>query len=213
MSFLLAVLLLPQVGVRNDVLELRQYLGTTYSGLIRALDAKNHILLRNTERLAPEQAAEMRARMQAPPGLPPARSVVTARIDNIGQGLLSFLFDDDFLTEQVNFVFCPAQAEPALQERLMAIQVLLDENRTIGSTVDLLQKVYQMPLALPFSAGYEPVLLYPLRPDVPVTIWNLGTIEALYQPVAGQRLVTAQLWLTDTAVVSRCANIPALPRP
>jgi hypothetical protein len=211
MSFFLALVLSFQVGVRSDFNELRQYLGSTYTALIRALDGKNQILLRNTERLAPAQAAEMRARMQAPPAVSAERPMVSARIDNIGQGLLSFLFDDDFLPEQVNFVFCPPQTEPALQERLMTIQVLLDESRTVGPTVSLLQKVYQLPIPLPPATDYQPVLSYPLRSNVPVTIWNLGTIEALYQPVAGQKLVTGQLWLTDKTVVAQCTSIPRLP--
>ena len=217
MSFLLSVLLVLQVGVRNDVAELRQYLGISYGGLVRALDSKNQILLRNTERLAPEQAAEMRARMQISSSLPADRPVVSARIGNAGQGLVSFLFDDDFLTEQINFVFCPPQTAPApapaVPERLMAIQVLLDENRTVGSTVNLLQTVYQLPAPLPPVTDYQPALTYPLQPNVPSTLWNLGTVEAVYQPVAGRRLVTAQLWLTDKTVVSQCAAIPMLPTP
>ena len=60
MSALLAVLLFVQAGVRNDINELRQYLGRNYPATIQALNEKNQILLRNTERLAPAQAAEIR---------------------------------------------------------------------------------------------------------------------------------------------------------
>jgi hypothetical protein len=155
--------------------------------------------------------------MQISSSLPAARPIVSVRIDNAGQGLLSFLFDDDFLPEQVNFVFCPRQAATApavaVPERLMAIQVLLDESRTVGSTVNLLQTVYQLPAPLPLVTDYQPVLTYPLQPNVASTIWNLGTVEAVYQPVAGRRLVTAQLWFTDKAVVSQCAAVPMLPAP
>jgi hypothetical protein len=49
--------LLMQFGTRDDVAELRQYLGRPYRSVIQLLDSKNQILLRNTETLAPGQAA------------------------------------------------------------------------------------------------------------------------------------------------------------
>jgi hypothetical protein len=203
--------LLLQAGVRNDVAELRQYLGMGYRAVIQALDAKNQILLRNTEPLAPAQAAEMRLRMQAPARLAADQPLLSARITNVGQGLLSFLFEDDFLTEQVNFVFCPAEADnPARPERVMTIQVLLDDRRALAPAVTLLQTVYQMPQPLRPGAEYMPVLMYPLAPNLPATIWSFGTLEAVYQPVLGNALITGQLWLTDKTVVMQCANVPKL---
>lgn len=208
MSLLLATLLLLQIGVNNDVAELRAYLGKTYAATIQALNAKNEILLRNTGRLAPAQAAEMRARMQAPAALAKGSAVLTARIDNIGQGFLSFLFDDDFITEQVNFVFCPAQAD--LPERLIAMQILIDDSRAVRSATALLQNVYQLPPPLPPNTQYQTALPYPVAANLPVTLWNLGTAEAAYQPVRGNRLVTGQLWLTDKGVAMSCSAIPKL---
>jgi hypothetical protein len=213
MNFLLGLALLApgQVGVRNDITDLRQYLGLTYPAVVQRLDAKNEILLRNTERLAPAQAAQMRLRMQVPDRLPAAPPLLSARITNIGQGLLTFLFEDDFLTEQVNFIFCPAEANnPARPERVMTIQVLFDDRRSFGPVVRLLQSVYQMPAPLPPGANYMPVLMYPLAPNLPSTIWSAGPLEAVYQPVAGNALVTGQLWLTDKTVVMGCMNIPKL---
>jgi hypothetical protein len=32
----------------------------------------------------------------------------------------------------------------------------------------------------------------------------------MYQPVAGERLISGQLWLTDKTVVMQCMNIPKL---
>ena len=209
MSILTGLLLLFQIGVRNDLIELRQYLGMTYPLLIQALNAKNDILIHNTQRLAPAQAAQMLQRMQVPDALPADQPVVRARIDNAGQGLLTFLFEDDFLVEQVNFVFCPAES-PAKPEHVMTIQVLLDDRRALGRTLSLLQTTYQMPPPLLPGTEYQPVLMYPTAPNIPTTIWSFGTFEALYQPVAGNRLVTAQLWLTDKTVVMQCMNIPKL---
>ena len=214
MSSVLSLFLLAsgyQIGVRNDVVELRQYLGMTYHSVIQKLDAKNQILLRNTEPLAPAQAAEMRLRMRVPDSLPADRPLLSARISNIGQGLLSFLFDDDFLTEQVNFVFCPAETDnPARPERVITIQVLFDDRRAFGPAITLLQTIYQMPQPLPPGANYMPVLMYPLAPNSPVAVWSAGALEAVYQPVTGQALVTGQLWLTDKTVVMQCMNIPKL---
>ena len=209
MTILSSLLLLFQLGVRNDLVELRQYLGMTYPMVVQALDAKDDILLRNTQRLAPAQAAQILQRMQTPDTLPADRPVVAARIDNVGQGLLSFLFEDDFLTEQVNFIFCPAES-PAMPEHVMTIQVLFDDRHAIAPTVRLLQNIYQMPAPLAPGSDYHPVLMYPVTPNVPTTIWSMGNLEALYQPVVGNRLISAQLWLTDKAVVGQCTNIPKL---
>jgi len=211
MSTLLSLVLVFQVGVRNDVAELRQYLGMTYRSVVQALDAKNGILLRNTERLAPRQAAEMHLRMQVPDRLAAGRPILSTGITNVGQGLLSFLFDGDFLTEQVNFVFCPAEAsDPPKPERVMTIQVLFDDSRAAAPAIRLLQTVYQMPQPLPPGAEYKPVLTYPLAPNVPATIWSIGTLEAIYQPVLGQPLLTGQLWLTDKTVAMQCMDVPKL---
>jgi hypothetical protein len=39
----------------------------------------------------------------------------------------------------------------------------------------------------------------------PITAWNMGTLEALYQPVAGQRVITGQFWLTGRELAAQCA--------
>ena len=211
MSVLAGLLLLFQLGVRNDLVELRQYLGMTYPLVIQALNAKNDILLRNTQRLAPAQAEQIRQHIQVPDKLPADRPVINARIDNVGQGLLSFLFEDDFLAEQVNFVFCPAEPDnPARPEHVMTIQALFDDRRAAAPTLALLQNIYQMPPPLLPGTQYQTVLMYPVAPNLPTTIWSFGTLEALYQPVAGNRLVSGQLWLTDKTVVMQCMNIPKL---
>jgi hypothetical protein len=211
MTILSSLLLLLQLGVRNDLVEVQRYLGLTYPLLIQALDAKDDILLRNTQRLAPAQAAQMRQRMQVPQTLPEGSTVVSAKIDNVGQGLVTFLFEDDFLTEQVNFVFCPAEPNnPARPEHVMTMQVLFDDRRAAAPTLKLLQNIYQMPPPLGPGSDYKTVLMYPVAQNVPTTIWSFGNLEALYQPVAGNRLVTAQLWLTDKTVVMECMNIPKL---
>ena len=65
MTALISLLLFLQIGVRNDLIQLEQYFGMSYQSVIQALNAQNQILLRNTERLAPAQAAEIRQRIQA----------------------------------------------------------------------------------------------------------------------------------------------------
>ena len=211
MSVLLAVFLFLQFGVRNDINDLRQYLGKSYAATIQLLSAKNQILLRNTEPLAPAQAAQMRAQMQVPDALPANRPIISARVQNVGQGLLSFLFEDDFIVEQVNFVFCPETGNLRPPERVMAIQVLFDDSHTAGSTLGLLQTVYQMPRPIIPPPGYMALLMYPILPNLPATIWDLNGAEAVYQAVPGNRLITGQLWFADKAVVMQCTNIPKLP--
>jgi hypothetical protein len=149
----------------------------------------------------------MRGRMK-PPDTLPAVNVLSTKIDNAGQGLVTFLFDDDFYTEQVNFIFCPAQ--PDKPDRLLGIQVLFDDSRAVGDTVRILQFIYQLSPPIVPPADYKLALMYPILPSLPARIWNIGTTEAIYQPVSGQRLITGQLWLTDRTVASDCMNIPKL---
>jgi hypothetical protein len=52
--------------------------------------------------------------------------------------------------------------------------------------------------------------MYPVRPDLPLTIWNLGAAEAIYQPIPGQKLISGQLWITDKTIAADCMNIPNL---
>ena len=205
---LIAAFLLIQFGLRDDVIELRQYLGRSYATVLQALDNKNQILLRNTRPLAPAQAAEMAARMKSSNALPAGRPILPVRIDNAGQGLVTFLFEDDFLTEQVNFVFCPAvTAQP---ERVIAIQVLFDDRRALQSAPTLLGSIYRLGQPTPLTPQYQLALTYPVRSDLPLTLWNLGSVEAIYQTVPGQQLVTGQLWLTDKQGVAVCAAVPKL---
>src|SRR5207249_11874592 len=66
----------------------------------------------------------------------------------------------------------------------------------------------QMPQPLPPSAEYMPTLSYPLARNLPATVWSTGSLEALYQPILGNPLITGQLWLTDKTVVMQCGNVP-----
>jgi hypothetical protein len=197
-----------QAGTADDVLELRRYLGLSYGATIDNLNNKNQILLRNTATLAPAQAAEMRNRMKAPAALPAGNLVLNVRVDNVGQGLVTFLFEDDFLTEAVNFFFCPAQ--PDRSERVMAIQVLLDDRRALQPTVTLLQTIYQMPRPIGPGSDYKLAFMYPVSPNLPLTVWDLGNVEAVYQPIQGQQLVSGQFWLADKTVAAQCASPPKL---
>jgi len=205
----LLVGLLMQTGTYDDMVQLRRYLGMSYQAVVQSLNAKNQLLLRNTEVLAPAQAADMRAHMKAPDTVS-AGNVLSAKIDNVGQGIVTFLFEDDFITEQVNFVFCPVQQDGP--ERVMAVQVLLDDRRAVRDAVNTLQLIYQLPLPLrptPLNP-YQLALMYPIRPDLPLTIWNLGSTEALFQPIPAQKLITGQLWITDKTIAADCMNIPNL---
>jgi hypothetical protein len=205
----LLVGLLMQTGTYDDMVQLRGYLGMSYPAIVQSLNEKNQILLRNTEVLAPAQAADMRAHMKAPDTLP-AANVFSAKIDNVGQGIVTFLFEDDFITEQVNFVFCPVQQDaPA---RVMAVQVLLDDRRAVRDAVNTLQLIYQLPPPLqptPLNP-YQLALMYPIRPDLPITIWNLGPAEAIFQAIPGQKLISGQLWITDKTIATDCMNVPNL---
>jgi hypothetical protein len=150
--------------------------------------------------------------MKAPP-LPEAgnRPIVALTVTGVGQGLVTELFEEDFLTEQVNLIFCRTP------ERVIAVQVLLDDRRALGRTVDLFQRIYGLPVPVS-AAEYQPAMRYNLagvRYDAegswqmqsgaaPVTVWDMGAVEAVYQSVIREQLVTGQLWITDKAGALAC---------
>jgi hypothetical protein len=149
-----------------------------------------------------------------PPALPGgSRPIVALNVTGIGQGLVTSLFEDDFLTEQVNLIFC------SRPERVLSVQVLFDDRRALGRAEVLLQEVYGLPVPVRFET-YQPSMRYPLagvrydeqgtwqiRPDAPsVTVWDLGTAEVVYQQVLDQSLVTGQIWVTDKSVSNSCAQ-------
>ena len=110
-------------------------LGLDFEEAIEDVQKWNQVLIRNTERLAPAQAAEIRARTVAPEGLP--ESNILSLVDsNYGLGLVSVLFEEDFVVEQINLIFC--------EERLSALQVLFDDSRAFGDTTQLLGSIYGM---------------------------------------------------------------------
>ena len=102
---------------------------------------------------------------------------------------------------------------------MTAIQVLFDDSETFGDTAQLLSRVHGMGPAVPFGS-HQPAFRYPLpgvtydeegrwKLDVsasPVTVWNMGTSEGLFQPVGGQRVISGQFWLTHKESASACAG-------
>jgi hypothetical protein len=210
MILLLSLLLAFQAGTRTDVDELRQMLGFNYRSVLDALNARNQVILRNTQTLAPQQAAQMRSQMTEPP-FPAQQLVLPVNVGNIGMGSVLYFFDDDFTTEQIKFYFCPAQPAsdevPARSERLVAIQVLIDDSLALSDAPTLLQSVYKLPSPVPFER-YEPVAEYPVRRGVPALAWDLGAQEAIYQRVSGGGVVTGQLWLADKNLLRTCVSPP-----
>jgi hypothetical protein len=212
MKLLLTLLLALQAGTMSDIDLLRQMLGLNFRAVLDVLNARNQVILQNTERLAPQQAAQMRARMAEPP-FPEGDLKLALDLFNIGQGIILYVFEHDFTTERINLFFCaaqPAEGEtPARRESLVAIQVLLDESLATADAVTLFQTVYRMPAPRPLE-GYTFAAPYPLVQGLPGAAWDLGGHEAVYQTVRGNPLVTGQLWLTHKNFFATCANPPAL---
>jgi hypothetical protein len=192
-----------QLGSHDDVAQLRQFLGMPYPAAVRALQERNEPLLRNTGGLAPAQAAAMRQEMK-PPAMPAgARPIIALNATGIGRGLVLQLFEDDFLTDQVNLIFC---RDP---ERIISVQVLFDDSRALGDTVAIFRKIYRLPSPVP-ADDYHPAMRYSLagvryddqgawqiRADAPrITVWDLGPVEAVQQ--------NGQLWITDKAATASC---------
>jgi len=194
----------------NDTGILYGLLGLDFGDAIENIQKWNLTLIRNTERLAPAQAAEIRSRTASPEGLPES-NILSLADSNLGLGLVSVLFEDDFIVEQVNLIFC--------EDRIAALQVLFDDSRAFGDTVQLLGSVCGMGPTVPFGS-HKPALEYRLRGgsydeegawtlDIggsPVTVWDMGLREALYQPVPGETMITGQFWMTNKQLGAQCGN-------
>ena len=189
---------------------LRDLLDSDFKTAIEHLAGWNRTLIRDLQVRAPEEAIEVAPRLEPPETLPSTNTLALAE-SNFGRGLVTFLFDEDLTVEQVNLLFC--------DERVGAIQVLFDDVETFGDTEQLLSRVHGMGPAVPFGS-HAPAFRYPL-PGVaydesgdwslevgasPVTVWNMGTLEALYQLVTGQRVITGQFWLTSRELASQCSG-------
>jgi hypothetical protein len=181
----------------DDVGVLRDLLDSDFDTAIEHLAGWNRTLIQDLEVSAPEEAIALEARLERPETLPSTNNLPLAE-SNFGRGLVTFLFDEDLSVEQVNLLFC--------DERVGSIQVLFDDVETFGDTEQLLSRVHGMGPAVPFGS-HAPAFRYPL-PGVtynefgewslkvgasPITVWNLGTLEELYQPVAAQRVITSQV--------------------
>ncbi len=188
---------------------LRGLLESDLDSAIEQLADWNRTLIEELQQTDPDAAVELEAGLEAPRTLPSSQTLALAE-SNFGRGLVTSLFNEDLTVEQLNLLFC--------RERIGAIQVLFDDSETFGDTAQLLSRVHGMGPAVPFGS-HRPAFRYPL-PGVtydesdgwnlsvgalPVTVWNLGTLEALYQPVAGQRVIAGQFWLTSRELASACA--------
>ena len=202
-----ALLAAPQI---DDIGVLRNLLGSDFTQALKLIDEWNQFLIRKTEQLAPAQAAELRARTKLPSEVSGSNTLSLAD-SNYGLGLVTILFDEDFVVEQINLIFC--------DERVASLQVLFDDNRAFGNTAQLLGSVYGMGPSVPFGS-HSPAVKYPL-PGVtytdegewqlgvgasPVVVWDMGPREALYQPVVGQGLITGQVWLTHQELAKACGT-------
>lgn len=212
MKLLLTLLLAFQAGSMSDVNDLRQMLGKNYRTVLDVLNTRNQAILRNTERLAPQQAAQMRARMIEPP-LPADQLKLSLDLNNVGQGLVLYVFEHDFTTDRINLFFCAAQPAEgdlaARTERLVAIQVLLDDSVAPSPAVEMFQSVYGLPRPFPLNT-YESFATYPIVAALGGVAWDLGAHEAIYQSVRGNSLVNGQFWITDKGLFRTCSKPPKL---
>jgi len=204
----------------NDIAELRKFLGTDFAAALKLLAPTNAFLLGNMQQNSPQQL-QMRAEMALPAALLEKQNVVELKIDNVGRGIVTTLFKEDFVTEQVNLVFCPVAPR-----KVVAVQVLFDDHLALRDTLFLLKQIYQMPEPVKFET-YKPAMKYNLAgvtydaesrwaktTTAPaVTVYDLGPLaEAIYQPVIGQRLITGQLWVGDKKAAETCP-VPIMATP
>lgn len=217
-GMLAGVLVAPPAGARaaavqvDDMGVMRGLLDSDYERVVEILEGWNQILIRDAETHAPEDAAGLRRKLQLPETLPEINTLALGDA-NYGRGLVAVLFERELSVEQVNLLFCA--------DRVGSVQVLFDDSLTSGDTAQLFSRLYGMGPAVPFGS-HRPAFRYPLpgvaydddggwRLEVgasPVTIWDMGTREAVYQPVDPRGRVTGQFWLTSREQAPECARAP-----
>ena len=211
--------LLLQAGTQKDAVDLQKFLGTDYPGAIRLLVPGNDALLNNFKFVTPTQRDEMRRMMTPPNALPDGQEIFPLTLLNVGKGYVTTLFEVDFPAEQVNLVFCPVK--PRI---VIAVQVLFDDRYALKDTVWLFQHIYRMPEPVPFETR-KPAVKYQLEGVTydkdgkwtrgagapPITVWDLGNVEAVYQPVKNQQFYSGQYWIADKDASTKCKPATTTP--
>jgi hypothetical protein len=211
LAFILLAILTIQAEVRDDVARLRKFLGADFPMAMQLLAEENDRSIRG---VSPSEAARIREETKPPASLTPGLPVFPLGSKGVGRGLVNSLFEPNFVTRQVNLAFC--QTKP---ERIIAVQVLFDDRLAVGDTVSVLLNVYQLPKPVPF-ATWHPAVAYRLQgvqydpsdnhwtlsaDAPPVTVWDLGTAEAVYQPVKNHPEIYGQIWIGDRNAAKTCA--------
>lgn len=209
--------LLLQVGTQKDAVDLQKFLGLDYPGAIRLLVPGNDALLRSYKFLSTAQMDQLRQSLTPPESLADGQDTFSLTFSNVGKGYVTPLFEVDFPAEQVNLIFCPVKLR-----NVIAVQVLFDDRLALGDTVWLFQHIYQMPEPVAFE-GRKPAVKYKLDgvtydesgnwkrtpTALPITVWDLGTAEAVYQPVKNQKFYSGQYWVADKNASMKCPTPPA----
>jgi hypothetical protein len=204
--YLLLIALLQSINVE----QIRPLFGLGYVQTIEMLERWNE---EHFAKLG-HTAAQIALRNAFPETLS-AGKILPLDAQSPGAGLAAAILPGERLSaRQINVVFCPAS------DRAMAIQILLSSNESPEPVrlVEMVRELYGLPSSLAFES-HRPALRYPL-PGVaystdggwqapsggpPISVWNRDSMEIVFQPIANDPFLQAQLWFADKTVTNQCA--------
>jgi len=184
--------------------------GRSFHNVVQTLQEQNAAYLEKQGRTKEEIAQQNKA----PGGLLANSNALPLIHQNFGAAILSSLSNGSVTTEQINLIFCTQT------DRVMAVQLLLgksakDETTNLAS----LQKTFSLTKSESF-ATHHPAMKYPLRDitytddgqwqnaadGAPVSVWDSGIIETVYQPLRDSLSFSGQLWFTNKTYSNECAH-------
>jgi hypothetical protein len=187
--------------------------GRSFRDAVQTLQEQNAVYLEK-QGLTKEEIAQQN---RAPGGLVANSNALPLNHQNFGAAIVSSLSNSSVTTEQINLIFCTQT------DRVMAVQLLLGKTGAKDNSTDLasLQKTFSLTKSESF-ATHHPAMKYPLRDitytddgqwqntadGAPVSVWDSGTIETVYQPLRDNPVFSGQIWFTNKTFSNECARGP-----
>jgi hypothetical protein len=154
---------------------------------------------------------------KAPGSLDPNFNALSLNHQNFGAAIVSSLSNDSITTELLNLIFCKQT------DRVMAVELLIRKTKSTdnASEISLVQQMFSLPAGVSFET-HHPAMKYPLpgitytddglwqaaADALPVSVWEIGRIETVFQPIRNGSSLNGQLWITNKTFSNECAGGP-----
>ena len=161
--------------------------------------------------------ADIAEQNKAPESLLANFNALPLNHQNFGAAIVSALSNGSITTEQLNLIFCTQT------DRVMAVELLIRKTKSTDSSseISLVQQMFSLPAGVSFET-HHPAMKYPLpgitytddgmwqeaADATPVSVWEAGGIETVFQPIRNGSSLNGQLWITNKTFSNECARGP-----